>query len=57
MIPYVLETMLTAHSATIAIGFCTKTATLSRPIGWEPESYAYHGDDGRAFSAQNVGRM
>jgi len=43
--------------ATIAIGFCTKTATLSRPIGWEPESYAYHGDDGRAFSAQNVGRM
>lgn len=42
---------------TIAIGFSTKAATLSRPIGWEPESWAYHGDDGRCFTAQNVGKV
>jgi hypothetical protein len=29
---------------------------MSRPIGWEPESWAYHGDDGRCFTAQNIGR-
>ncbi|KAH6968496.1 hypothetical protein DER45DRAFT_13526 [Fusarium avenaceum] len=42
--------------ATIGIGFTTKTATLSRPIGWEPEAWGYHGDDGRCFTGQNVGR-
>lgn len=40
---------------TIAIGFSTKGPSLSRPIGWEPESWGYHGDDGRSFNAQNVG--
>lgn len=48
--------MLTRTSTTIAVGFCTKTAQLSRSIGWEPESWAYHGDDGRCFTAQNTGR-
>ncbi|KAF4448743.1 hypothetical protein F53441_7891 [Fusarium austroafricanum] len=42
--------------ATIGIGFATKTATLSRPIGWEPEAWGYHGDDGRCFTGQNIGR-
>ncbi|KAH8699560.1 concanavalin A-like lectin/glucanase domain-containing protein [Ilyonectria robusta] len=42
--------------ATIGIGFSTKTATLSRPIGWEPEAWGYHGDDGRCFTGQNIGR-
>lgn len=23
--------------------------TLSRPVGWEKDSFAYHGDDGRSF--------
>ncbi|KAM4057614.1 SPRY domain-containing protein [Hirsutella rhossiliensis] len=41
---------------TIAIGFSTKVASLSRPVGWEPESWGYHGDDGRCFSGQNIGR-
>uniref|UniRef100_A0A8H7NFI9 Protein SSH4 n=1 Tax=Bionectria ochroleuca TaxID=29856 RepID=A0A8H7NFI9_BIOOC len=41
---------------TIAVGFSTKNATLSRSIGWEPESWAYHGDDGRCFTAHNSGR-
>lgn len=41
---------------TISIGFATKTPSLARPVGWEPESWGYHGDDGRAFSGQNVGK-
>lgn len=43
-------------STTIAIGFSTRTAGLSRPVGWEPESWGYHGDDGRCFTGQNIGR-
>ncbi|TWU72496.1 hypothetical protein ED733_001840 [Metarhizium rileyi] len=41
---------------TIAIGFATKAASLSRPVGWEAESWGYHGDDGRCFTGQNIGR-
>ncbi|RCI09311.1 hypothetical protein L249_1555 [Ophiocordyceps polyrhachis-furcata BCC 54312] len=41
---------------TIAIGFSTKDTSLSRPVGWEPDSWGYHGDDGRCFSGQNIGR-
>ncbi|KAF4983314.1 hypothetical protein FZEAL_1252 [Fusarium zealandicum] len=44
------------NSATIGIGFSTKTSTLSRPVGWEPETWGYHGDDGRCFTGQNIGR-
>ena len=40
----------------IAIGFSTRTATLSRPVGWEAESWGYHGDDGRIFTSHNVGK-
>ncbi|GAB1313899.1 CTLH/CRA C-terminal to lish motif domain-containing protein [Madurella fahalii] len=40
----------------IAIGFSSKTASLSRAPGWEPESWGYHGDDGHCFAAQNVGK-
>ena len=43
-------------SATIAVGFCSKTASMSRPIGWEPESWGYHGDDGQCMTAQGVGK-
>ncbi|KAF5246539.1 hypothetical protein FAUST_1265 [Fusarium austroamericanum] len=42
--------------ATVSIGFSTKTAALSRPVGWEPESWGYHGDDGRCFTGQNIGK-
>ncbi|KAG5923011.1 hypothetical protein E4U42_005077 [Claviceps africana] len=41
---------------TIAVGFSSKNASLSRPLGWEPESVAYHGDDGRCFTGQNAGQ-
>lgn len=43
-------------STTIAVGFSTRNAALSRPVGWEPESWGYHGDDGRCFTGQNIGR-
>jgi hypothetical protein len=29
---------------------------LSRPPGWEPESWAYHGDDGHSYCCQNTGK-
>ncbi|PTB68692.1 SPRY-domain-containing protein [Trichoderma citrinoviride] len=41
---------------TVAVGFSTRNAALSRPVGWEPESWGYHGDDGRCFTGQNIGR-
>ncbi|ATY59845.1 Ran-binding [Cordyceps militaris] len=40
----------------ICIGFSTKAASTARPVGWEPESWGYHADDGRCFAGQNVGR-
>ncbi|KFG81281.1 SPRY domain containing protein [Metarhizium anisopliae] len=42
--------------ATIAVGFATKDATMARPVGWEENSWGYHGDDGRCFSGTNTGR-
>ncbi|KAI0024256.1 SPRY domain-containing protein [Xylariomycetidae sp. FL0641] len=41
---------------TVCIGFVSKNANLSRPPGWEPDSYGYHGDDGDAYSGGNVGK-
>ncbi|KAK0728469.1 hypothetical protein B0T26DRAFT_738802 [Lasiosphaeria miniovina] len=41
---------------TIGIGFSSRSVSLQRPPGWEPESWGYHGDDGRCFAAQNVGK-
>ena len=33
-----------------------KHVVLNRPIGWEPDSWAYHGDDGKFFLGQREGR-
>ncbi|KAK1750591.1 hypothetical protein QBC47DRAFT_406951 [Echria macrotheca] len=41
---------------TIGIGFSSKSVSLQRAPGWEPESWGYHGDDGHSFAAQNVGK-
>ncbi|KAK4169198.1 hypothetical protein QBC43DRAFT_86702 [Cladorrhinum sp. PSN259] len=43
-------------SIPIGIGFSSKSASLARAPGWEPESWGYHGDDGNCFAAQNVGK-
>ena len=44
------------HYRLIGIGFCTKNFPLTRLPGWEPESWGYHGDDGRAFCCQGIGK-
>ncbi|KAG9254557.1 uncharacterized protein F5Z01DRAFT_673714 [Emericellopsis atlantica] len=50
----ILETK--QDDASIGMGVCTSKAAMSRPVGWEPESFGYHGDDGRVFCAQTVGK-
>lgn len=42
--------------APIAIGFASKDSSLARAPGWEPESWAYHGDDGNCFSGHSSGK-
>ncbi|KAK3325598.1 hypothetical protein B0H66DRAFT_129849 [Apodospora peruviana] len=44
------------EDTTIGIGFSSRSVALTRPPGWEPESWGYHGDDGNSFAAQNVGK-
>lgn len=43
-------------STTIGIGFSSKSVSLNRAPGWEPESWGFHGDDGHIFASQNVGK-
>ncbi|KAI1322549.1 ran-binding protein [Xylariaceae sp. FL0255] len=40
----------------VCVGFMSKTASLARPPGWEPESWGFHGDDGEVYSGGNVGK-
>lgn len=44
------------EETSIGIGFSSKSVPLSRLPGWEPESWAYHGDDGNSFCCQSSGR-
>ncbi|KAI9856363.1 MAG: hypothetical protein M1813_009114 [Trichoglossum hirsutum] len=44
-------TILSAgRSGIICLGFCSKDVTLDKLPGWEPESWGYHGDDGKVFA-------
>jgi len=40
----------------IAVGFAGATSSLEKLPGWEPESWAYHGDDGKSFCCQLQGK-
>ncbi|KAH7025871.1 CTLH/CRA C-terminal to lish motif domain-containing protein [Microdochium trichocladiopsis] len=40
----------------VCIGVSNKSVPLSRPPGWEPESWGYHGDDGEVYVGANVGK-
>jgi hypothetical protein len=40
----------------IGIGFSGPKVALSRIPGWEPDSFAYHGDDGQVFSNTTSGK-
>ncbi|PVI08390.1 Ran-binding protein-like protein [Periconia macrospinosa] len=40
----------------IGVGFSGPKVSLNRIPGWEPDSYAYHGDDGQCFSNTTSGK-
>ncbi|KAI9726653.1 MAG: hypothetical protein M1834_008966 [Cirrosporium novae-zelandiae] len=40
----------------IGVGFSGQKASLERLPGWEPDSWAYHGDDGKVFCCQSTGK-
>ena len=40
----------------IGVGFSSNKASLERLPGWEHESWAYHGDDGKTFSGESPGQ-
>ncbi|KAL9132239.1 MAG: hypothetical protein Q9217_000043 [Psora testacea] len=40
----------------IGIGFSGANASLEKLPGWEPDSWAYHGDDGKSFCCQAPGK-
>ncbi|ESZ91677.1 hypothetical protein SBOR_7934 [Sclerotinia borealis F-4128] len=44
------------EDSSIGIGFSTKQVLLSRLPGWEPDSWAYHGDDGNGYGGANSGK-
>jgi hypothetical protein len=40
----------------IGVGFSGANASLEKLPGWEPDSWAYHGDDGKSFCCQLQGK-
>ena len=46
----------TISRSSIGIGFSKKGVILARIPGWEPDSWAYHGDDGNIYSGQTTGK-
>jgi hypothetical protein len=40
----------------IGVGFSGPKVALSRIPGWEPDSFAYHGDDGQIFNNTTSGK-
>ncbi|MCJ1350302.1 MAG: hypothetical protein MMC33_000283 [Icmadophila ericetorum] len=40
----------------IGVGFSGPKASLEKLPGWEPESWAYHGDDGKSFCCHSTGK-
>ncbi|PLB37704.1 putative Ran-binding protein (RanBP10) [Aspergillus candidus] len=40
----------------VGIGFSSTKASVERLPGWEPESWAYHGDDGKSFFGESQGQ-
>ncbi|KAL2841464.1 hypothetical protein BJX68DRAFT_271096 [Aspergillus pseudodeflectus] len=51
---------ITIHSkpkeGMIGIGFSSSKASVERLPGWEQESWAYHGDDGKSFFGESQGQ-
>ena len=53
---YEVEIKPTSKDAAIALGFSSNKASLERLPGWEADSWAYHGDDGKIFFGESSGR-
>jgi Ran-binding protein 9/10 len=51
-----IENLLIGIRTTVCVGVSGKSVALSRPPGWEPESFGYHGDDGDIYLQNNVGK-
>lgn len=47
---------LIASLSMVAVGFSGPKASLERLPGWESDSWAYHGDDGKSFYGESTGR-
>ncbi|KAK5096312.1 hypothetical protein LTS08_007568 [Lithohypha guttulata] len=52
---YEINVRQKSKDCAVAIGFSTSDFSLERLPGWEPKSWAYHGDDGKAFEGQSSG--
>ena len=50
------ELMLIYWHRMIGIGFSSTKASVERLPGWEQESWAYHGDDGKSFFGESQGQ-
>lgn len=53
---YEVEIKHKSKDCAVAVGFSTAKASLERLPGWEPDSWAYHGDDGKTFCGEHNGR-
>jgi Ran-binding protein 9/10 len=54
---YEVQIQQKTKEGVIAVGFSTRKASLERLPGWETESWAYHGDDGKTFFGEATGRV
>ena len=53
---YEVEIKNKTKDGMIAVGFSSHRASLERLPGWDSESWAYHGDDGKSFFGEGTGR-
>lgn len=53
---YEITVLAKGKDGAIAIGFSSSKAALEKLPGSEPESWAYHGDDGKSFGCAPVGK-
>ena len=53
---YMWGVACTETASMIGVGFSGPKASLEKLPGWEPDSWAYHGDDGKSFCCQPNGK-
>ncbi|KAF3122305.1 hypothetical protein TWF703_001451 [Orbilia oligospora] len=53
---YEVAIMNKSREGLISIGFCGGDVQLNRLPGWEPNSWGYHGDDGKSFCCSGMGK-